>query len=76
MTRKQVTFLGEGGSTDRSAIKKVEESEADPKELDWVLKIKEAERGSANLENVAQRNITQFNFGVMQDFFAYSATCV
>lgn len=23
-----------------------------------------------------EKNIVQFNFGVMQDFFAYSATCV
>ena len=46
--------------------------------MDWVLNIKDKERAQKTQALVMrkEKNLVQFNYGVMHDFFAYSATCV
>jgi len=40
------------------------------------MRIKDKERNSKTEKLQNEQTIVQYNFGVMHDFFAYSATCV
>ena len=52
------------------------DDDEDLTQLDWVKHIKEKGHSKKDSKLKQSHNILQFNYGVMQDFFAYSATCV
>ena len=74
--RKNVTFLGDGkGSSGQKSDRM--DTESSIGQADWVMRIKDKERNSSKTEKLQnEQTIVQYNFGVMHDFFAYSATCV
>lgn len=84
--RKMVTFK-EGGANGGSSSRRSgsvsrrsfcaigeEVEEEDLSDMDWVKRARERGNKDEKLERGA--NLIQYNYGVMQDFFAYSATCV
>ena len=68
----------------RSALSRIQQEDSnDPHDVsqsDWVLEIKERAREKELTKDVQMRDerslLVQYNYGVMHDFFAYSATCV
>jgi len=61
----------------RSAVEPGVE-DVDVSQSDWVLEIKEKERNKSTIEkfDTQLHPRVELNYGVMQDFFAYSATNV
>ena len=74
--RKNVTFKGDSTGRSIASQRNQQDSDEDIADADWVKKIHDKEANKKLVALKKEQNIVEYNYGVMQDFFAYSATCV